>query len=68
MEPFDAAIAPCETYDPTACQKALLAVLEPLGGLSFIKPGMNVVIKANLVSMLKPPKQRPPPTRRCFAP
>ena len=49
-------IVPCETYAPDACEAALKAVLEPLGGLDWVKPGMRVGIKANLVSGAKPEK------------
>ncbi len=44
----------CKSYEPEDVRPALEKVLEPLGGLDFVKPGMRVVIKANLVSMLKP--------------
>ncbi|MCD7749020.1 MAG: DUF362 domain-containing protein [Oscillospiraceae bacterium] len=44
----------CESYDAAVCRQALLEVLEPVGGLDFIKPGMRVGIKANLVAFLKP--------------
>lgn len=35
-------------------KQRLVQLLEPLGGLEFIKEGMTVVIKANLVSAMKP--------------
>ena len=44
----------CKSYEPEDIRPALEKALEPLGGLDFVKPGMRVVIKANLVSMLKP--------------
>jgi uncharacterized protein (DUF362 family)/ferredoxin len=47
-------IVPCSSYDPALCRQALLDVLEPLGGLDFVTPGMTVGIKANLVSFMKP--------------
>ena len=47
-------LTPCETYDDTAVKAALEAVLAPLGGLSWVQPGMTVGIKANLVSAMKP--------------
>ena len=53
MQP-DVSIVPCPTYDVQACREALQQVLAPLGGLSFIKPEMTVVIKLNLVSAMKP--------------
>lgn len=47
-------VVPCQSYDPAVCRQALLDVLEPLGGLGFVKPGMRIGIKANLVSFMKP--------------
>ena len=52
----DVAIVKCETYTPEECEAALLAALQPLGGLSWVKPGMKIAIKANLVSAMKPEK------------
>ena len=52
----DVAIVKCETYTREECEAALLAVLQPLGGLSWVKPGMKIAIKANLVSAMKPEK------------
>lgn len=51
---FDVAIAPCADYTKAACRAALEAVLDPIGGLDFVKPGMKIAIKANLVSYMKP--------------
>ena len=50
----DVSIVRCEKYDMEAAEAALLQVLEPLGGLDWVKSGMRVAIKANLVSSLKP--------------
>ena len=47
-------VVSCPSYDPAVCRRALIEVLEPVGGLDFVKPGMKVGIKANLVSFLKP--------------
>ena len=52
----DVAIVKCETYTREECEAALSAVLQPLGGLSWVKPGMKIAIKANLVSAMKPEK------------
>ena len=41
-------------YEPTLAEEALRRALEPIGGLELVKPGMTVVIKANLVSAMKP--------------
>lgn len=50
----DVSIAPCPDYTPEGCREALRQVLAPLGGLDFVSPGMHIVIKANLVSAMKP--------------
>ncbi len=47
-------IVSCPDYTPHACREALLAALGPIGGLDFVKQGMRVAVKANLVSFLKP--------------
>ena len=47
-------ISPCSDYSENNCAEALKNVLEPINGLDWVKPGMTVGIKANLVSMLKP--------------
>ncbi len=46
----------CPDYSPESCRTALEAVLQPLGGLDWVSPGMKIVIKANLVSPMKPDK------------
>ena len=51
---FDVSIVKCETYAAEDCAQALSAVLKPLGGLGWVTPGMRIVIKANLVSAMKP--------------
>lgn len=56
MNPNLVSIVPCETYDPRVCEAALNAVLAPLGGLDWVKPGMRIGIKANLVAGAKPEK------------
>lgn len=53
---FDVSIYPCDCYEKEAVKDALVAVLEPIGGLDFIKEGMTVAIKANLVHASKPEK------------
>ncbi|MBO5755736.1 MAG: DUF362 domain-containing protein [Clostridia bacterium] len=47
-------VIPLGTYSPTEAEEALRRLLAPIGGLSFVKEGMKVVIKANLVSAMKP--------------
>ena len=52
----DVSIVRCENYARQTCARALTQVLEPLGGLEWVQPGMKIVIKANLVSAMKPEK------------
>lgn len=47
-------IAPCAGYDEKNCDEALENAIAAINGLDWVKPGMVVGIKANLVSMLKP--------------
>ncbi len=54
--PLDVSVVPCEAYEPEQAKAALRSLLAPLGGLSFVKPGDRVVIKANLITFLKPDK------------
>lgn len=49
-------VVPCESYDPIAAEEALRTLLAPLGGLDWVKEGMTVAIKANLVTFMKPEK------------
>ena len=44
----------CPDYSPETVKSALEELLKPFGELSFVKPGAKIVIKANLVSMMKP--------------
>ena len=50
----DVAIAPCADYTPALCRAALEKVIAAVGGLDWVRPGMRIGIKANLVSMMKP--------------
>ena len=54
MNRCDVSVVPCPTYDPAGCRAALAAVLAPLGGLDWVRPGMRVAVKANLVAGGKP--------------
>lgn len=47
-------VVSCNSYHADEVRNALIKVLEPLGGLSWVRPGMKIAIKANLVSMMKP--------------
>lgn len=51
---MDVSFAPCTEYSPEACRAALVQVLEPFGALSWVRPGMRVAIKVNLVAPMKP--------------
>lgn len=50
----DVVLTPCVDYSVPEVERALKEVLEPLGGLEWVKPGMKIAIKANLVTFLKP--------------
>lgn len=52
----EVSIVRCAGYTQDECTRALTQVLEPLGGLEWVQPGMKIVIKANLVSAMKPDK------------
>ena len=47
-------IVPCPDYSESAVSAALDAVLAPIGGLDWVKVGMTIAIKANLVTFMKP--------------
>lgn len=50
----EVSVVSCPSYEPAVCRRALEAVLAPIGGLGFVTPGMRIIIKANLVSAMKP--------------
>ena len=50
----EVSIVRCADYSENECAQAIEAVLAPFGGLDWVKPGMKVAIKANLVSAMKP--------------
>lgn len=50
----DVSIVSCHDYDEQTARDALCRALEPIGGLDFVRPGMRVVIKANLVAAMRP--------------
>lgn len=54
--PLDVSVVACDAYESRLAKAALQEVLSPLGGLDFIKPGDRVVVKANLITFLKPDK------------
>ncbi len=54
MNPYDVSVFPCGDYEEKGVESALRAVLEPVGGLDFVLPGMTVGVKVNLVTAMKP--------------
>lgn len=49
-------LVPCGDYDIQKVKKALLDSLAPIGGLDWIKPGMKIAVKANLMMRCRPEK------------
>lgn len=47
-------VVPCRTYNKIEVKKALEDALCAIGGLDFVKDGMCVAIKANLVTFARP--------------
>lgn len=54
MSAYDLSIVPCSSYDESEVTSALEALLNSIGGLDWVKEGMKVAIKANLVTFAKP--------------
>ncbi len=50
----EVSLTECPDYSRVNIEQALQNLLEPLGGLEWVKPGMKIAIKANLVSCMKP--------------
>ncbi len=50
----EVSIVSCSSYEKEEVDRALDRLLAPIGGLDWVKAGMRIVIKANLVSMMKP--------------
>lgn len=48
------AIEPCKDYQEETIRESLETLLQAVGGLDDVKPGMKVGIKVNLVTMMKP--------------
>jgi len=51
---MDVALAACPCYDREQIRQALSLVLEPFGGLGWVREGMTIAVKANLVAGLAP--------------
>lgn len=54
MENYDVAVVRCKTYNVEAVKPALEEAVNAVNGLDFVKPGMKIIIKPNLVSFKKP--------------
>lgn len=46
----------CADYSQNTVRNALTESLDQIGGLDWVRPGMKIAVKANLVSFLKPEK------------
>ena len=55
MKP-DVVIVPCASYGREEARAGLERVLAPLGGLDWVRPGMKIAVKANLLTFAKPEK------------
>ena len=51
---YECAVTVCEDYSEEATTRALDEALTAIGGLDFVKEGMRIVIKPNLVSFKRP--------------
>ena len=54
MKQTDVVVVPCADYEPASVRPALEALIERAGGLAWLRPGMRVGIKANLVAAMAP--------------
>ena len=54
MEKYDVSAVKCASYDENEIKSALESVLSPIGGLDWVREGMKIAIKANLVTFAKP--------------
>ena len=50
----DVCLVPCATYEAEVCRAALEELIEKAGGLDWVRPGMRIGIKANLVAAMAP--------------
>ncbi|MBR4942081.1 MAG: DUF362 domain-containing protein [Clostridia bacterium] len=51
---FDVSVIPCSSYDGAEVREALEKALSAVGGLDWVRRGMKIAIKPNLVSAMKP--------------
>ncbi len=50
----DVSIVACSDYAPERVQAVLREVLQPVGGLEWVTPGMKIAVKSNIVSKMRP--------------
>ena len=53
---FDVSVIKCDSYNSEETKKALAEAIDAVGGLSWVKSGMKIAVKANLVSFMSPDK------------
>ena len=51
---YDVALAACDSYDDLVVEASLREALDSIDGLAFVKPGMKIAVKVNLVTAIKP--------------
>ena len=51
---YDVALAECRSYEDEEVESALRSALQAINGLDFVKPGMRIAVKTNLVTAMKP--------------
>ena len=49
-------ITECENYEASVVAEAFDRLLDPIGGLDWVKPGMKVAVKVNFVLPKSPDK------------
>ena len=54
MGECDVSIVPCPDYAPEHVRAALTQVIDAVGGLDWVTPGMKIGVKVNLVARMKP--------------
>lgn len=65
---FDVSIVPCGSCTWGKPRSWLSAALAPLGGLDWVRPGMKIAVKVNLISAMRPGRRRDRPSRAAHRP
>lgn len=52
----EVSVIPCDSYEKETVRRAVTQAIDAVGGLDFVKEGMTVALKANLVSFAQPEK------------